>query len=473
MTKSALLLSMALASSLLIAACTHNPFSSTPPEQRVPASEELSATEKDALTDIIQTRNSNRLKQLFVKTRIAQTMISSFDARIASIKKEEDMDTLFESNLYCKLWQVRSAYEHTDEQLHHVMKTAKAAKREDWVYSEISAFAKQELLSEAAMLNMFRGFVNEEVEICGSANCMAQDVSKLKNIRVNPLNQTAMAKFMKDNRSKLAAYSRITANDLKPGTCYEQNPSRKPQAAGYDWANRNWVGSVLPVGHFVFTYDDGPHAVHTQAIADAWEQAGLAKPAFFWLRKKATEFPEVVQRLNNQGYAIGSHSERHADLGNIAKANSVEGLNGTNKSALASELKGLSAGQFAAWKEQTLNREINQSADDLSVIIGRPLRYFRLPYGSGTRNDLIGARFEAKNLDHFFWRVDSLDWQDKNPQSIFERVTTQMKAVQKGIVLFHDIHPQSAAASKLLVEYIRNNPSIKAVPIQNLPGLKD
>ncbi|MBY0555046.1 polysaccharide deacetylase family protein [bacterium] len=472
MTKSVLLLSMTLASTLLISACTHSP--STPiSEQRVPASEELSQAEKNELSDVVLKKNSNRLKQLFVKTRIAQTMIASFDARIAKINKAEDMDKLLESNLYCKVWQVRTASEHTDEQLLHVMKSAKANNRADWVYSEISAFAKQELLSEAAMLNMFRGFINDEQEICGRANCMAEDVSKLRNIRVNPLNQAAMSKFMKDNRGRIAAYANITTNDLKPGACYEQNPNRKPQAAGFDWVNRNWVGSVLPVGSFVITYDDGPHVVHTQAIADSWEQAGLAKPAFFWLRKNASALPDVVQKLNNQGYSIGSHSERHADLGNIAKSTSVEGLNGTNKQALASELKGLSASQFSAWKEQTLNREINQSADDLSTIIGKPLRYFRLPYGSGVRNDLIGARFEAKNLDHFFWRVDSLDWQDKNPQSIFERVTTQMKAVQKGIILFHDIHPQSAAASKLLVEYFRNNPSLKAVPMKDLPGLKD
>lgn len=475
MTKSALLVSMALASSLLTTACSHNPFKNSPTEQRVPASEHLSQTEKDSLSEIVLKQNSNRLKQLFVKTRIAQTMIASFDARISNIKTEEDMDKLFGSNLYCKVWQVRTASEHTDEQLLHVMKSAKSLSTQstDWVYSEISAFAKQELLSEAAMLNMFRGFINHEVEICGSINCMANDVSKLKNIRANPADQSAMSQFMKKNQRAIAAYSKITANDLKPGSCYEQNSKRKPQATGFDWVNRNWIGSVLPVGHFVFTYDDGPHPAHTQAIADAWEQGGLTKPAFFWLHKNASQLPEIVQDLNNQGYPIGSHSGRHADLGNLAKANSPEGFNSTNRHVFASEVKGLSAAQFAAWKEQTLNREIDQSAAGLSTMIGKPLRYFRLPYGSGVRNDLIGARFEAQNLDHFFWRVDSLDWQDKNAQSIYERVVAQMTASRKGIVLFHDIHPQSVQASKLLVEYIRNNPSIKAVPIQDLPGLKD
>jgi peptidoglycan/xylan/chitin deacetylase (PgdA/CDA1 family) len=75
-------------------------------------------------------------------------------------------------------------------------------------------------------------------------------------------------------------------------------------------------------------------------------------------------------------------------------------------------------------------------------------------------------------LDHFFWRVDSLDWQDHNPESIRDRVVTQMNAVKKGIILFHDIHPQSAAAAKLMTDYFLKNPSVKAVPVSDLPGLK-
>ena len=57
---------------------------------------------------------------------------------------------------------------------------------------------------------------------------------------------------------------------------------------------------------------------------------------------------------------------------------------------------------------------------------------------------------------HVHWNVDRLDWQDKNPQSIFERSKKQIDLRGKGIVLFHDVHPQSVEAVKLLLPYMKS-----------------
>ena len=54
---------------------------------------------------------------------------------------------------------------------------------------------------------------------------------------------------------------------------------------------------------------------------------------------------------------------------------------------------------------------------------------------------------------HVFWNVDTLDWQDKDPESVFKRAQKQMLQYNRGVVLFHDIHPQSVIASKKLVEW--------------------
>ena len=54
---------------------------------------------------------------------------------------------------------------------------------------------------------------------------------------------------------------------------------------------------------------------------------------------------------------------------------------------------------------------------------------------------------------HVFWNVDTLDWQDKDPDSVVARAQKQMKAAGHGVILFHDIHPQSVIASKKLVEW--------------------
>ena len=54
---------------------------------------------------------------------------------------------------------------------------------------------------------------------------------------------------------------------------------------------------------------------------------------------------------------------------------------------------------------------------------------------------------------HVFWNVDTLDWQDKDPASILARAKKQMQANGHGVILFHDIHPQSVEASKKLLEW--------------------
>ena len=56
---------------------------------------------------------------------------------------------------------------------------------------------------------------------------------------------------------------------------------------------------------------------------------------------------------------------------------------------------------------------------------------------------------------HVFWNVDTLDWQDKDPDSIVARAQKQMKTEGHGVILFHDIHPQSVIASKKLVEWTK------------------
>jgi peptidoglycan/xylan/chitin deacetylase (PgdA/CDA1 family) len=462
-------------SAFLAAACTH-PSPKTD-EARIPASTgnlatHLTPEEAADLVSMISAQDRDRLHGLLLGERIAQTLVSSFDVRLERDLKLADMDTLLHSNLYCNLMIVRGQHERVEDKLMTAAQAAyvSGAAATTWFYTELVGYARKGVTEEAAVGQVLRQMVSQEQDICGAPGCVKNDVKQLR-LSVDPLDNQAFAKFITDNKAQIARYSDSRGTDLKPGTCFEE--SRKPdQVSTYDWKNRNWVGSALPAGSFVFTYDDGPHASFTRVIRDTWASAGMAKPAFFWLANNVSHLQDIVKELNGQGYTIGSHSERHSDLGNLAKASSPTDFNGVNRSIYGPEVSKLPAGGFGAWKNQTLDREINQAVTKLSAVLGKPVAYFRLPYGSGTRNDLIGARFQALNLDHFFWRVDSLDWQDKNPDSIRDRVVTQMKAVKSGIILFHDIHPQSAAAAKLMVQYLQQHPDFKAVPLESLPGLK-
>jgi peptidoglycan/xylan/chitin deacetylase (PgdA/CDA1 family) len=406
----------------------------------LPALRHLEESEVASLVETAEKRGSRRVQELFAGARVSQIMVASFDARLAEVSKGEDVDKLLSSQLYCRLLETRSLQGAVEDKLRVIFAAAlqRVPGGKDWIYQELRDFAKVDTSNEIAVMQLIRVLAEDEETFCGAKGCFTNESTKWPELRVNPLDDGAMAKYSE----RMVRYTKSLASDLKPGTCF--NDVREPNQAGtYDWSARNWTGSTLPQGQFVFTYDDGPHPSFTRAIRETWARAGMPKPAFFWLSQNVDRLPAVVKETNSQKYVIGSHSVDHKDLGAVARAGNTK----------------------------VLDYEINGAVASLSKVLERPVHYFRLPYGSGVRNALIGARFQALNLEHFFWRVDSLDWQDKNPISIRNRVAAQMKAVGRGIVLFHDIHPQSVAAAQLMVDYIKENPQYKAVSILDIPGV--
>jgi peptidoglycan/xylan/chitin deacetylase (PgdA/CDA1 family) len=456
---------------LAFVACVHN--KSNTPDQRIPASEvrdsHLTPEEVQTLSKILTAKDEKQIDDLLRTTAITQSLVASFDERAFALRTREDSDKLMGSSLYCKILNLRSIQERVDEKAIQAFEfTANRPEDRAWLFGRMAAFAGKSALNEVAMAQLFRTIQPHEQRICGSQGCVEREIQNLK-FRVSPFDDEAVAKFSKDNRAEIAKYSRLRSYDLNPGTCFGE--TRQPQqVSSYDWKNRNWVGSVLAEGSFAITYDDGPSALYTRAIRDVWAQAGMAKPSFFWLTKEAIKNPDIVKELHNQGYTIGSHSWGHPDIGNLARSFKVSDLNKQNQMYFAKEIPGIT--NYAIFKKAALDREIPEAAKQLGSIMGDQVKYFRLPYGSGVKNEIVANYFQQMNVEHFFWRVDSLDWQDKNPASVRDRVVAQMNAVKKGIVLFHDIHPQSLKAAELLVQYFKQNPSFRAVPLNSIPGLE-
>jgi peptidoglycan/xylan/chitin deacetylase (PgdA/CDA1 family) len=188
-----------------------------------------------------------------------------------------------------------------------------------------------------------------------------------------------------------------------------------------------------------------------------WEDSGFAKPSFFWLDTNLNHNIPLAQSIRARGYTIGSHSFDHPDFGNLAKATKAADINGANRGLFASDLNAPNF-SFAGWQAATMQREIVTATQhiyktlDLDSTVADGEHLFRLPYGSGVKNPLIGTYFAKLNIRHYFWTIDSLDWQDKNPLSILERIQKQMQLSKRGIILIHDIHPQSVQASQLLID---------------------
>lgn len=99
---------------VFVAACTSTPKF----EGRTPAGHsDLSVEDAERIHKMVSEKDSVHFTQELLKLRIAQTLVTSFDLRLEKLKSEVELDQLFESNLYCKLMDVRGKHDHTMDEL--------------------------------------------------------------------------------------------------------------------------------------------------------------------------------------------------------------------------------------------------------------------------------------------------------------------------------------------------------------------
>ena len=144
------------------------------------------------------------------------------------------------------------------------------------------------------------------------------------------------------------------------------------------------------------SFDDGPHPEITSFVLDMLAKYG-AKASFFCIGDNVRKYPEVFQRIINEGHSIGNHSFHH--------------LNG--------------------WK--TRDEDYFSDIEKASALI--PSKLFRPPYGKIRFSQIRSLK--AMGLQPIMWTVLSGDF-DKSISK--ERVAENIiKNIRPGaIVIFHD-----------------------------------
>ncbi len=419
--------------------------------------------------------NEMRAQLSIVST--TQKLASSFDLMVSQLQQAGttvDTEQLNRSQLYCELWENSEFLMGAEARLQAVQTQLLTRGRQsdyDWYLALFRANfgdSPAELMAKAQMIRVLN---DNHANVCQHRTpCLRfTDFPGRPLGPFDPLNDQEMLDFKNAMLPRLALSN---ARDLyqRPGECYQQ-ATRSPNSTGtFDWGQRNHTGRGQPKGTFIVTYDDGPHPKYTQAIASLWANARLAKPTFFWLAENAQKYPSIVEELHRNGFEVACHSHSHPDIGNIAKATSFANLSKLNRSHFSGQAT-VATSRFESWKSEVLDHQIVGSSKILSDIVtlrtgkAYSVKRFRLPFGSGVKNAAIGARLQQSNVSHYFWAVDSLDWQDRNPASIVQRVREQMTATGKGIILFHDIHKQSYEATQLLIQQTQSNAGIRYVTL--------
>jgi peptidoglycan/xylan/chitin deacetylase (PgdA/CDA1 family) len=201
-----------------------------------------------------------------------------------------------------------------------------------------------------------------------------------------------------------------------------RTPQSSSAVAPGPGSSGNLTGRTFRPGRWSITYDDGPVSTHSVEIIKDLNAKGL-KATFFWLAGRAESGASVIRLAKESGMDLANHSLSHKDL--------------------------------SKQSEVVLRQEISHAQKILTNAYGRAPKLFRCPYGAcGPSGSLVRQMIANEGMIHVFWTVDSLDWQDRDPNSVYERVMKQMRAFGGGVLLFHDIHPQSVAVTRRLTSYL-------------------
>ncbi|MFD2043593.1 polysaccharide deacetylase family protein [Ornithinibacillus salinisoli] len=150
------------------------------------------------------------------------------------------------------------------------------------------------------------------------------------------------------------------------------------------------------------TFDDGPDPRFTPQILDVLAENNV--PAtFFLMGARAEAYPELVNRIMEEGHIVGNHTYWHPNL--------------VEEDDIA-----------------TLENEVTRTEDALAELIGYRTSLFRAPYGF-LYNELVE---KLDDLDYTVvgWTVDSLDWQEEPPEEITNNVVNNIHP--GAIILMHD-----------------------------------
>jgi peptidoglycan/xylan/chitin deacetylase (PgdA/CDA1 family) len=190
-------------------------------------------------------------------------------------------------------------------------------------------------------------------------------------------------------------------------------------------------GSDLPLGTVLLTFDDGPHARFTDRILETLVEHRV-KAVFFEVGERVGRVEQdealressgaaVAQRVHAAGMAIGNHSFTHPLMPRLS--------------------------------DETIADEIEKTNRLLAEITGQQPVLFRPPYGAA--DERVLAAVEARGMRSVLWTVDSKDWADPIAASIAERVIREIRSQGCGIVLFHDIHGQTADALPVVLDVLQ------------------
>jgi peptidoglycan/xylan/chitin deacetylase (PgdA/CDA1 family) len=193
----------------------------------------------------------------------------------------------------------------------------------------------------------------------------------------------------------------------------------------YFYASR-WPGSQLfgrtliaprRPKELALTYDDGPNPSWTPRLLDLLAVHNV-RATFFMIGKFAKAERELACRVFEAGHLIGNHTWSHPNLSGASDAQVLEELTRTN--------------------------------DILAQITGKPVRYFRPPFGA--RRPYVLKLARQLGLIPVTWNAMTSDWSelsaDKIATNLMNKIDRNQRRGYASNIVLHDGNHRSQGADR-------------------------
>ena len=191
----------------------------------------------------------------------------------------------------------------------------------------------------------------------------------------------------------------------------------------------------------VLTFDDGPQKFATEGVLAALA-AECTKATFFSIGKMALGYPQIIREVANAGHTVGTHTWSHKALAKVKTFDDAKDEIERGNSAVR------------------------------RAVGGHVAPFFRFPtlVDSKEAVEYLGKR----NIAMFSTDIDSFDFKLQPPEKLVQGVMDKLEKKGKGILLFHDIHKNTAKAMPLMLTALKTK-GYKVVhltakaPLETLP----
>jgi peptidoglycan/xylan/chitin deacetylase (PgdA/CDA1 family) len=178
----------------------------------------------------------------------------------------------------------------------------------------------------------------------------------------------------------------------------------------------------------VLTFDDGPWPPTTPRVLAALAQE-CVRATFFLIGKPASEHPDLVRRIAEEGHTVGHHTWSHRSLMRIPPNEATEEID-----------RGISADEMALHGVAT-------------AIPSTP--FFRFPGFEMTSATL--DLLQSRGIVVFGTDLWASDWNSMTPKQELRLIIDRLKVARRGIILFHDTKMRTAAMLPAFLRFLRDN----------------